>query len=59
MLQRKFKLNQTQTHWKYIVRTTNGLNEERLYEGDEDSYDEGFESDNFDETVEDNFSIAA
>ena len=57
MFQRTFRL--TQTHWKYTVKTTNGLSEERLYEGDEDLYNEAFESDDFDETVEDSFSIAA
>jgi hypothetical protein len=60
----KSKLRLKQTHWKYSLRTTNGLNEERLYEDtDEDSYDDGFESDDFDE-ISDNlskesFSIAA
>jgi hypothetical protein len=57
MLKSKFQLNQT--HWKYTVRTTNGLSEERLYDVDEDSYDEAFEGNDFDETVEDSFSIAA
>lgn len=62
MIKSTFRLNQT--HWKYTVRTTNGLSEERLYDDtDEDSYGDAFESDNFDETFDDSlaesFSIAA
>jgi hypothetical protein len=62
MFKSKFRLNQT--NWKYTIRTTNGLNEERLYEDtDEDSYDDAFESDDFDEISDnifkENFSIAA
>lgn len=54
MFKSKFKLNQT--HWKYTMGTTNGLNEERLYEDtDEDSNDDAFESDDFDE-ISDNLS---
>ena len=60
----KSKLRLNQTNWKYTIRTTNGLNEERLYEDtDEDSYDDAFESDDFDEISDnifkENFSIAA
>ena len=62
MIKSKFRLNQT--HWKYIVRTTNGLSEERLYEDtDEDLYGDAFEGDDFDEVFDnssiENFSIAA
>lgn len=62
MIKSTFRLNQT--HWKYTVRTTDGLSEERLYDDtDEDSYGDAFESDNFDETFDDSlaesFSIAA
>ncbi len=57
-----FQLNQT--HWKYTVRTTSGLSEERLYDDtDEDSYGDAFEGDDFDEVFDDSFaedfSIAA
>jgi hypothetical protein len=62
MFKSKFRLKQT--NWKYTIRTTNGLNEERLYEDtDEDSYDDAFESDDFEEISDnifkENFSIAA
>ena len=62
MFKSKFILNQT--NWKYTIRTTNGLNEERLYEDtEEDSYDDAFESDDFDEISDniskENFLIAA
>jgi hypothetical protein len=62
MFKSKFILNQT--NWKYSIRTTNGLNEERLYEDtEEDSYDDAFESDDFDEISDniskENFLIAA
>lgn len=62
MIKSTFRLNQT--HWKYTVRTTNGLNEERLYEDtDEELYGDVFEGDDFDEISDDlsteNFSIAA
>jgi hypothetical protein len=62
MFQSAFRFNQI--HWKYTVRTTNGLNEERLYEDtDEELYGDAFESDDFEE-ISDNlstesFSIAA
>lgn len=59
----KSKFNLNQTHWRYVVRTTNGLSEERLYEDtDEEQYGDAFEGDDFDETFDDNFdsfSIAA
>ena len=62
MIKSTFRLNQT--HWKYTVRTTNGLNEERLYEDtDEELYGDVFEGDDFDEISDnlstENFSIAA
>lgn len=62
MIKSNFKLNQT--HWRYTVKITNGLSEERLYDDtDEDSYGDAFESDDFDENFDDNFaenlSIAA
>lgn len=62
MFKSTFRLNQT--HWKYTVRTTNGLNEERLYEDtDEELYGDVFEGDDFDEISDDlsteNFPIAA
>jgi len=62
MFKSTFRLNQT--HWKYTVRTTNGLNEERLYEDtDEELYGDVFEGDDFDEISDsfsiENFSIAA
>jgi hypothetical protein len=62
MIKSTFRLNQT--HWKYTVRTTNGLSEERLYEDtDEDLYGDAFEGDDFDEFSDSlstkNFSIAA
>jgi hypothetical protein len=62
MIKSSFRLNQT--HWKYRVRTTNGLNEERLYEDtDEELYGDVFEGDDFDEISDnlstENFSIAA
>ncbi|CAH0995914.1 hypothetical protein EMA8858_02042 [Emticicia aquatica] len=62
MIKSAFKLNQT--HWRYSVKTTSGLSEERLYEeADEDLYGDAFESDDFDEVFDDsfvdNFSIAA
>jgi hypothetical protein len=62
MIKSSFRLNQT--HWKYTVRTTNGLNEERLYEDtDEELYGDVFEGDDFDEISDnlstENFSIAA
>ncbi len=62
MFKSKFILNQT--NWKYTIRTTNGLNEERLYEDtEEDSYDDAFESDDFDKISDniskENFLIAA
>jgi hypothetical protein len=54
MIKRNFRLNQA--HWKYSVKISNGINEERLYEEtDEDLYGDAFESDNFDEMFEDNF----
>jgi hypothetical protein len=62
MFKSAFRLNQT--HWKYTVRTTNGLNEERLYEDtDEELYVDAFESDDFEEISDnlstDSFSTAA
>ncbi len=62
MIKSNFKLSQT--HWRYTVKITNGLSEERLYDDtDEDSYGDAFESDDFDENFDDNFaenlSIAA
>lgn len=62
MIKSSFRFNQT--HWKYTVRTTNGLNEERLYEDtDEELYGDVFEGDDFDEISDnlstENFSIAA
>ena len=62
MFKSAFRLHQT--HWKYTVRTTNGLNEERLYEEtDEDLYGDAFEGDDFDEISDklptENCSIAA
>lgn len=61
MIKSTFRLNQT--HWKYTVRTTSGLNEERLCDDtDEDLYGDAFESDDFDEAFDnsiENFSIAA
>ena len=62
MIKSSFRLNQT--HWKYTVRTTNGLNEERLYEEtDEDLYGDAYEGDDFDEISDklstENCSIAA
>ena len=54
MIKSNFRLNQT--HWKYTVKITNGLSEERLYEDtDEESYGDAFESDNFDENFDDSF----
>lgn len=51
MIKSKFRLNQT--HWKYTVRTTSGLSEERLYEDtDEESYGDAFEGDDFDEVFD-------
>ena len=62
MIKSKFRLNQT--HWRYTVRTTNGLSEERLYDDtDEDLYGDAFEGDDFDEISDslsiENFPIAA
>ncbi len=62
MIKSTFRLNQT--HWRYTVRTTNGLSEERLYDDtDEDLYGDAFEGDDFDEISDnlsiENFSIAA
>ena len=59
MIKSSFRLNQT--HWKYRVRTTNGLNEERLYEDtDEELYGDVFEGDDFDEifSVGQSFSVS-
>lgn len=51
MIKSKFRLNQT--HWKYTVRITSGLSEERLYEDtDEESYGDAFEGDDFDEVFD-------
>lgn len=62
MIKSTFRLNQI--HWKYAVKITNGLSEERLYDDtDDDSYGDAFESDdfdeNFDDQFDDRFSIAA
>lgn len=62
MIKSTFRLNQT--HWRYTVRTTNGLSEERLYDDtDEDLYGDAFEGDDFDEISDslsiENFPIAA
>jgi hypothetical protein len=62
MIKSTFRLNQT--HWKYTVKITDGLSEERLYDDtDDDSYGEAFEGDdfdeNFDDKLDDSFSIAA
>lgn len=62
MIKSNFRLNQI--HWRYTVRTTNGLSEERSYDdNDDDSYGDAFESDDYDENFDDSlgesFSIAA
>ena len=62
MFKGTFRLNQP--HWKYSVKTTNGLNEERLYDDtDEELYGDAFESDDFDEISDsissESFAIAA
>ncbi len=62
MIKSTFRLNQT--HWKYTVKITNGLSEERLYDDtDDESYGDAFEGDDFDEVFDaiaiENFSIAA
>lgn len=62
MIKSTFRLNQI--HWKYTVKTTNGLSEERLYDDtDDDLYGDAFESDDFDEISDSlsikDFSIAA
>lgn len=60
----KSKFSLTQAHWKYSVKTTNGLSEERLYDDtDEELYGDAFDGDDFDEVFDDSFiedfSIAA
>lgn len=62
MIKSTFRLNQI--HWRYTVKTTNGLSEERLYDDtEEDAYGDAFEGDDFDENFDDSFgddfSIAA
>jgi len=47
-----YQLNQF--HWKYTVRITDGLSEERLWDdNDDEAYQEAFEGDEFDESYED------
>lgn len=50
-----YQLNQS--HWKYSIRITDGFSEERIYDdSDDESFEEAFEGNEFDE-YEDDYSI--
>ncbi|WP_337042798.1 hypothetical protein [Emticicia sp. 17c] len=54
---KKIPYNFNQLHWKYNARITNGFSEERIYEDDDNFFEEAFEGDEFDEAYEDEISI--